>query len=214
VPIKYSVRDRDLGGVVREAMDKANKQVKLPFGYHLSWEGEYQSEVRAEKRLFIIIPLTVFIIFLIIYGAFGSAKWACLHLVNVLVSRLGGLMALLVTATHFSVSSGVGFMALFGASIQTGVIMVEYMNQLRSRGMPIIEAAIEGAVHRLRPIMMTMLVATLGLLPAAVSHKIGSDSQRPFAIVIVGGLIFDSVLRVNRFPDRRYAPGACRRCGR
>jgi heavy metal efflux system protein len=200
VPIKYSVRGRDLGGAVREAIDKVNQQVKLPFGYHLSWEGEYQSEVRAERRLFIIVPLTVFIIFLIIYGAFGSAKWACLHLVNVLVSRLGGLMALLVTATHFSVSSGVGFMALFGASIQTGVIMVEYMNQLRSRGMPIVEAAIEGAVRRFRPIMMTMLVATLGLLPAAISHRIGSDSQRPFAIVIVGGLIFDLLMSIFLLP--------------
>jgi heavy metal efflux system protein len=200
VPIKYSVRGRDLGGAVREAIDKVNKEVKLPFGYHLSWEGEYQSEVRAEKRLFIIVPLTVFIIFLIIYGAFGSAKWACLHLVNVLVSRLGGLLALLVTATNFSVSSGVGFMALFGASIQTGVIMVEYMNQLRSRGMPITEAAIEGAVRRFRPIMMTMLVATLGLLPAALSHRIGSDSQRPFAIVIVGGLIFDLLMSIFLLP--------------
>jgi cobalt-zinc-cadmium resistance protein CzcA len=170
-------------------MEKVKQQVKLPFGYHLSREGEYQSEVRAEKRLQIIVPLTVFLIFLIIDGAFGSAKWACLHLVNVLVARIGGLLALLVTATHFSVSSGVGFMALFGASIQAGVIMVEYINQLRSRGMPIVEAAIEGAVRRLRPIMMTMLVATFGLLPAALSHRIGSDSQRPFAIVIVGGLI-------------------------
>ncbi len=200
IPIKYSVRGRDLGGAVREAMDKVGKEVKLPTGYRLGWEGEYQSEVRAERRLFVIVPLTVFLIFLIIYAAFGSAKWACLNLVNVLVSRLGGLTALLVTGTHFSVSSGVGFMALFGASIQTGVIMVEYINQLRSRGMPIIEAAIEGAVRRFRPIMMTMLVATLGLLPAALSHKIGSDSQRPFAIVIVGGLIFDLVMSIFLLP--------------
>ncbi|HEY6340648.1 MAG TPA: CusA/CzcA family heavy metal efflux RND transporter [Bryobacteraceae bacterium] len=207
VPIKYSVRGRDLGGAVHEAQEKTDpylfpktSKIKLPTGYSLSWEGEYESEQRAEKRLYIILPLTVFIIFLIIYGAFGSAKWACLHLVNVLVSRLGGLLALLVTATHFSVSSGIGFMALFGVSIQTGVIMVEYINQLRSRGMPIADAAIEGAVRRLRPIMMTMLVATLGLLPAAMSHKIGSDSQRPFAIVIVGGLIFDLLMSIFLLP--------------
>jgi heavy metal efflux system protein len=207
VPIKYSVRGRDLGGAIHEAQEKTDpylfpktSKIKLPTGYSLSWEGEYESEVRAEKRLYIILPLTVFIIFLIIYGAFGSAKWACLHLVNVLVSRLGGLLALLVTATHFSVSSGIGFMALFGVSIQTGVIMVEYINQLRSRGMPIVEAAIEGATRRLRPIMMTMLVATLGLLPAATSHKIGSDSQRPFAIVIVGGLIFDLLMSIFLLP--------------
>jgi cobalt-zinc-cadmium resistance protein CzcA len=207
VPIKYSVRGRDLGGAVHEAQEKVDAQlfpktskVKLPTGYHLSWEGEYQSEVRAERRLYYILPLTVFIIFLIIYGAFGSAKWACLHLVNVVVARIGGLLALLVTATHFSVSSGIGMMALFGASIQTGVIMVEYINQLRARGMPIVEAAIEGAVRRLRPIMMTMLVATLGLLPAAMSHEIGSDSQRPFAIVIVGGLICDLVMSIFLLP--------------
>jgi len=113
----------------------------------------------------VIFPLTIFFIFMIIYGAFGSAKWACLHLVNVGVARVGGLLALYVTGTHFSVSSGVGFLALVGVSVQTGVIMVEYINQLRARGMTIESAAIEGSVRRLRPIMMTMLVATLGLLP-------------------------------------------------
>jgi cobalt-zinc-cadmium resistance protein CzcA len=200
VPIKYSVRGRDLGGAVGEAKEKVNKQVPLPRGYHINWEGEYESEVRAEARLFYIVPLTVFFIFLIIYGAFGSAKWACLHLVNVGVARVGGLAALYITGTHFSVSSGVGFMALFGVSIQTGVIMVEYINQLRSRGMPIFEAAIEGATRRLRPIMMTMLVATLGLLPAALSHDIGSDSQRPFAIVVVGGLIADLIMSIFLLP--------------
>ena len=200
VPIKYSVRGRDLGGAVEDAIEKVTKGVKLPRGYHINWEGEYESEKRADARLQIIVPLTVFFIFLIIHGAFGSAKWALLHLVNVTVARIGGLLALYITGTHFSVSSGVGFMALFGASIQTGVIMVEYINQLRSRGMPIVEAAIEGATRRLRPIMMTMLVATLGLLPAALSHKIGSDSQRPFAIVVVGGLICDLIMSIFLLP--------------
>jgi heavy metal efflux system protein len=200
VAIKYSVRDRDLGGAVREAIDRVAKDVSMPRGYHINWEGEYQSEVRAEQRMFIIVPLTVFFIFLIIYGAFGSVKWATLLLVNVFVSRLGGLLSLYITGTHFSVSSGVGFMALFGASVQTGLVMVEYINQLRARGMPIRDAAIEGAVRRLRPIMMTMLVATLGLLPAATSHAIGSDSQRPLAIVVVGGLIVDLVMSIFLLP--------------
>jgi cobalt-zinc-cadmium resistance protein CzcA len=150
--------------------------------------------------LLIIVPLTVLLIFMIIYAAFGSAKWAFLNLLNMLVARIGGLLTLLVTGTHFSVSSGVGFLALFGVSVQTGVIMVEYINQLRSRGMPIAEAAIEGAVRRLRPIIMTMLVATLGLLPAALSHAIGSDSQRPFAIVVVGGLIGDLIMSIFLLP--------------
>jgi cobalt-zinc-cadmium resistance protein CzcA len=200
VAVKYSVRGRDLGGTVEEAIEKVNKQVKLPPGYSLSWLGEYESEKRAEVRLLIIVPLTVFLIFMIIYGAFGSAKWACLHMVNVAVARIGGLLALLVTGTFFSVSSGVGFLALFGCSVQTGVVMVEYINQLRARGYSITEAAIEGATRRLRPIMMTMLVATLGLLPAAMSHAIGSDSQRPFAIVIVGGLIADLFMSIFLLP--------------
>jgi cobalt-zinc-cadmium resistance protein CzcA len=160
----------------------------------MDWAGEYESQKRAEARLLFIVPLTIFLIFMIIYTAFGSAKWACLNLVNVAVARVGGFLALLVTGTHFSVSSGVGFLALFGVSVQVGVIMVEYINQLRARGYSIVDAAVEGATRRLRPIMMTMLVATLGLLPAAMSHAIGSDSQRPFAIVIVGGLISDLLL--------------------
>jgi len=118
----------------------------------------------------------------------------------VAMARIGGLMALLITGTHFSVSSGVGFLALFGVSVQTGVIMLEYINQLRARGYTIVDASIEGAVLRLRPIMMTMLVATFGLLPAAFSHAIGSDSQRPFAIVIVGGLISDLFLSIILLP--------------
>jgi heavy metal efflux system protein len=120
---------------------------------------------------------------------FRAAKWALLILGVVAMAPLGGLLALLATATHFSVSSGVGFLALFGVSVQTGVIMLEYINQLRAKGFTVEDAAIEGAVLRLRPIMMTMLVATFGLVPAALSHAIGSDSQRPFAIVIVGGLM-------------------------
>jgi cobalt-zinc-cadmium resistance protein CzcA len=200
IAIKYSVRGRDLGGAVEEAIKKVNSQVQLPRGYHFVWEGEYESQKRAEARLFLIVPLTVFFIFMIIYAAFGSAKWACLNLVNMLVARIGGLLSLLVTGTHFSVSSGVGFLALFGVSVQTGVIMVEHINQLRARGSTIEEAAVEGAVRRLRPIMMTMLVASLGLLPAALSHGIGSDSQRPFAIVIVGGLIADLLMSIFLLP--------------
>jgi cobalt-zinc-cadmium resistance protein CzcA len=121
-------------------------------------------------------------------------------LANIAMAPLGGLLALLLTGTHFSVSSGVGFLALFGVSVQTGVIMLEYINQLRARGHSIVDAAVEGAILRLRPIMMTTLVATLGLLPAALSHGIGSDSQRPFAIVIVGGLIVGMVINIFLLP--------------
>jgi cobalt-zinc-cadmium resistance protein CzcA len=131
---------------------------------------------------------------------FHSLKWAVLIMANVAMARIGGLLALLVTHTNFSVSSSVGFLALFGVSVQTGVIMLEYINQLRARGHTIESSAVEGAVLRLRPIMMTMLVATLGLLPAALSHAIGSDSQRPFAIVIVGGLVADLAMSIFLLP--------------
>jgi cobalt-zinc-cadmium resistance protein CzcA len=200
VAIKYSVRGRDLGGAVEEAIQKVNAQVQLPRGYHIDWEGEYESEKRAQARLLIIVPLTILVIFLILYTMFRSPKWAALILATVAMASVGGLLALLVTGTHFSVSSGVGFLALFGVSVQTGVIMLEYINQLRARGSSIEESAIEGAVLRLRPIMMTMLVATLGLLPAALSHAIGSDSQRPFAIVIVGGLVVILAMSIFLLP--------------
>jgi len=200
VAIKYSVRGRDLGSAVEEAMRRVNAQVQLPRGYHLDWEGEYESQKRAQARLFLIVPITVLGIFLILYSMFRSPKWAVLILATVAMASIGGLVALLVTGTHFSVSSGVGFLALFGVSVQTGVIMLEYINQLRARGYKVVDAAVEGAVLRLRPIMMTMLVATLGLLPAAMSHAIGSDSQRPFAIVIVGGLMVNLAMSIFLLP--------------
>jgi cobalt-zinc-cadmium resistance protein CzcA len=200
VAIKYSVRGRDLGSTVEEAIKKVNEQVKLPIGYSIDWEGEYESQKRADERLLIVLPITILVIFILLYTMFKSFKWASLILANVAMARFGGLLALVVTGTNFSVSSGVGFLALFGVSVQTGVIMLEYINQLRARRYSIEDAAVEGAVLRLRPIMMTMLVATLGLLPAALSHAIGSDSQRPFAIVIVGGLIADLVMSIFLLP--------------
>ena len=200
VAIKYSVRGRDLGGAVEEAIRKVDAQVQLPRGYHMDWAGEYESQQRASKRLAVIVPITILVILILLYIAFGSLKWASLILVNLVIAPIGGVLALLISGTHFSVSSGVGFLALFGVSVQIGVIMVMYINQLRARGLSITEATIDGAVRRLRPIMMTMLVATLGLLPAAMSHEIGSDSQRPFAIVIVGGLTVGLVMSVFLLP--------------
>ncbi len=200
VAIKYSVRGRPLGDAVKEAIDKVNAQVKLPRGYHIGWEGEYQSELRAEARMLIIVPITVLLIFIILYTMYRSFKWTVLILATVAMASIGGLLVLLVTGTEFSVSSEVGFLALFGVSVQSGIILLEYINQLRARGSSVEEAAVEGSVVRLRPIMMTMLVATLGLLPAALSHGIGSDSQRPFAIVIVGGLLTNLVMSVFLLP--------------
>jgi cobalt-zinc-cadmium resistance protein CzcA len=200
IAVKYSVRGRDLGSTVEEAIAKVDERVRLPPGYSLDWAGEYESQRRANARLAIIVPITVILIALLLYTAFDSFKWAFLVLLNLVMAPIGGVLALLVTGTPFSVSSGIGFLALFGVCVQTGLIMVQYMNQLRARGLDVLEAAIQGATRRLRPIMMTMTVATLGLLPAALSHDIGSDSQRPFAIVIVGGLIMDLLMSVYLLP--------------
>jgi cobalt-zinc-cadmium resistance protein CzcA len=200
VAIKYSVRGRDLGSTVEEAIRRVKRELQLPTGYRIDWAGEYESQKRSQKRLMIVLPITLLVIFMILYTMFNSFKWSALLLANVAMAPVGGLLALLITHTHLSVSSGVGFLALFGVSVQTGVIMVEYINQLRARGHTIFDAAVEGAVLRLRPILMTMLVATLGLLPAALSHGIGSDSQRPFAIVIVGGLVAAMLLSIFLLP--------------
>ncbi|MBF0456364.1 MAG: efflux RND transporter permease subunit [Nitrospirae bacterium] len=200
IAIKYSVRGRDLGSTVEEAMRRVNEKIKLPQGYYLDWAGEYESQKRANKRLTVIVPITVLLILILLYMMFNSFKWSFLVLLTVGIASFGGLLSLFVTGTNFSVSSGIGLLALFGVSVQTGVIMVQYINQLRARGLSIDEAAVKGATLRLRPIMMTMLVATLGLLPAAMSHDIGSDSQRPFAIVIVGGLITTLILSVVLLP--------------
>jgi len=200
IAIKYSVQGRDLGSTVEEAIHKVEHNVQLPTGYHLEWAGEYESQKRANKRMAIVVPVTVMVIFLILYTMFRSFKWAMLILISVVMASIGGPLALFITHTNFSVSSAVGFLALFGVSVQAGVIMIEFINQLRARGYTVEGAAVEGAVLRLRPIMMTMLVATLGLLPAALSHAIGSDSQRPFAIVIVGGLLANLVIGIFLLP--------------
>ena len=200
IAIKYSVRDRDLGSTVEEAIRKVGHDVQLPPGYTLDWAGEYASQQRSTRRLLIVLPITILLIFIILFTMFHSAKWAALIIANVAMAPIGGLLALLLTHTHLSVSSGVGFLALFGVSVQTGIIMLEYINQLRVNGHPVFEAAVQGAVMRLRPILMTTLVATLGLLPAALSHGIGSDSQRPFAIVIVGGLMGAVIINIFLLP--------------
>ncbi len=201
VAIKYGVRGRDLGSTVEEAIKTVEAKVKLPPGYRLEWAGEYESQQRSARRLEVIIPLTLLLIFLILYSMFSSMKWASLVLMNVAMAPVGGILAMYFTGTNFSVSSGVGFLALFGVSVQTGVILVEYINQLRARGYPAPQAARDGAIQRFRPIFMTMLVASLGLVPAATSHGIGSDSQRPFAIVIVGGLMAVLMMSIFLLPS-------------
>jgi cobalt-zinc-cadmium resistance protein CzcA len=201
IALKFSVRDRDLGSTVDEAQQRVAKAVAVPEGYRVIWSGEFESARRANRRLAIIVPITFAGIAALLLVALRSARDATVLLVDVLLtSPVGGIAALFVTGAHFSVSSGVGFLALFGTSVQTGVILVSYFQQLRDEGLDVDTAILRGCEMRLRPVMMTALVATFGLLPAALSHGIGSDSQRPLAIVIVGGLATSLVLSLVLLP--------------
>lgn len=201
VAVKFGVRDRDLGSTVDEAQAAVDAAVKLPPGYRMTWGGELESLRRAGKRLAYVIPITLVGLFALAYAMFRKVREALVVIGNVLLtSPVGGIAALLVTGHAFSVASGVGFLALFGVSVQTGVILVSTIGEERARGLPATEAIALAARRRLRPIMMTALVATLGLLPAALSHGIGSDSQKPLAIVVVGGLFSSLALSVFTLP--------------
>lgn len=201
VAIKFSVRDRDLGSTVHEAQERVARSVRMPNDYELSWGGEFESQNRAARRLSFVIPITLAVIFVLLFVMFRRPREALLILGNVIVtSPFGGLAALLLTGTNLSVSAGVGFLALFGVSVQTGVILVAYVNELRAEGIELDAAIRQGVEMRLRPMMMTALVATLGLLPAAMSHGIGSDSQKPLAIVVVGGLLSSLSLSLFTLP--------------
>ncbi|HEX3529845.1 MAG TPA: CusA/CzcA family heavy metal efflux RND transporter [Thermoanaerobaculia bacterium] len=201
IGIQYSVEDRDLAGAVEDARQQVDSQVKLPAGYHAVWGGEYEDYTASREQLRLILPLTLSLIFLLLFLLYSNFKFPIITVLAVLLSDpIGGLIALKLSGTPFSVSSGIGFLALFGVSVQTAVIYVSYANELRVGGMGIAEATREAAILRLRPIMMTALVAALGLLPAALSTGIGSDSQRPFALVIVGGLFSRLLISVFLMP--------------
>lgn len=189
VSIKANITDRDQGSFVKAAMDKVKQSVKLPAGYRMTWGGQFENQQRAMKRLMVIVPLSVLLIFVLLFWAFKSVKNALLVLLMIPFTLVGGLAGLGVAGLHLSVSAAVGFIALAGISVQNGVIMVEQIKYLMRDGQALSEAVIEGAVARLRPILMTALMAGLGLMPAALSHGIGSETQRPFAVVIVGGLV-------------------------
>lgn len=201
IAVRFGCRGRDLGSTVDEAQANVAKNVRIPAGYQVEWGGEFESARRAGKRLAIIIPITLVAIFVLLLAAFAKLRDATVVFLNVLLtSPVGGLAALLATGTNFSVSAGVGFLALFGVAVQTGVILVAHVNESRAMGKGIDEALSDAVKTRLRPIVMMALVATLGLLPAAVSTGIGSDSQKPLAIVVVGGLFTSLVLSLLLLP--------------
>jgi heavy metal efflux system protein len=172
-----------------------------PQGYHLDWGGTYTEYTASRDQLKFILPLTLFLIFLLLFALYGNFKFPVITLLGVILSApVGGLLALWITHTPFSVSSGVGFLALFGVSVQTAVVYISYVNELRGTGAPLDAAIREGAILRLRPIIMTALVAALGLAPAALATGVGTDSQRPFALVIVSGLFTRLLISVFLMP--------------
>jgi heavy metal efflux system protein len=189
IAIKFSVRDRDLAGAVSEARVKVTDQQLIPVGYQTEWSGEFQEMQEAFDRLAIIIPLSVVLVCVLVYLAFNSVLDTLAVLSNVLALSMGGVWALLLTHTNFSISAAVGFISIFGVAIMDGLLLVSYFNQMRAHGMPLREAILHGAEKRVRPVMMTALTAIFGLLPAALSTRIGSQTQRPLAIVVVGGMI-------------------------
>jgi heavy metal efflux system protein len=201
IGIQFSVENRDLASAVGEARRKVAEQVKLPIGYSFDWGGEYKDYLAALSQMKVIGPLTVLLILLILFALYGNMKFPSIIIFSVLVTQpVGGLLALKLTGTHFSVSSGLGFVALMGVAVQTSVILYSFINKLRLEGKDIPTAIYEASILRLRPILMTGLVACLGLLPAAISTGIGSDSQKPFAIVIVGGLLSRLLLSIFLAP--------------
>ncbi|HEX5182644.1 MAG TPA: CusA/CzcA family heavy metal efflux RND transporter [Allosphingosinicella sp.] len=189
IGVQFSVEGRDLAGAVQDAMNQVGRKVSMPQGYRLDWGGEYSEYTASRAQLMTIVPLTLLLIFLLLFMLYRNFKFPAITLLGVLLSApVGGILALWLTGTPFSVSSGIGFLALFGVSVQTAVVYISYVNELRLAGTPLTPAIREGAILRLRPIMMTALVAALGLLPAALATGVGTDTQRPFALVIVSGL--------------------------
>ncbi|MGH7523288.1 MAG: efflux RND transporter permease subunit [Gemmatimonadales bacterium] len=201
IGVQYSVEGRDLAGAVQDAQRQVAAKVKLPAGYRADWGGEYEDYTASRGQLAFVLPLTIILIFILLFALYRNFIFPLITVIGVVLSApVGGLVALAVTGTPLSVSSGIGFLALFGVSVQTAVVYISYVNELRLRGMGIAEAARESASQRLRPIMMTALVAALGLLPAALSTGVGSDSQKPFALVIVGGLFSRLLISVFLMP--------------
>ena len=201
IGIQYSVEGRDLASAVQDAQAQVAKAIKLPTGYHAAWGGEFEEYNQSRAQLQIVLPITIALIFMLLFFLYHNFKFPLITVIGVVLSApVGGLLALVLTGTPFSVSSGIGFLALFGVSVQTAVVYISYANELRLNGQGIIEATREAALLRLRPIMMTALVAAFGLLPAALATGVGADSQRPFALVIVGGLFSRLLISVFLMP--------------
>jgi heavy metal efflux system protein len=200
IAVKFSIRERDMGSTIAEAQKKVNERVKLGKGYNVEWSGEFENQVRAQKKLSQVVPIVLVLIFILLFVTFGNPLDSGLVLLNVPFALIGGILALHITGTVFSISAGIGFIALFGICIQNGVILISVFKQNLHQKIPLVQAIKDGVNSRIRPVVMTALMAAIGLLPAAVSTGIGSETQKPLAIVVIGGLISSSILTLLIFP--------------
>jgi len=200
IVIEMNVRNRDISGFVAEAERMIEEKVDLPAGYSLEWGGQFENLESARRRLLIVVPIALFLIFVLLFSTFNSVKQAFLVFTGIPLAITGGVFALFIRGIHFSISAGVGFIALFGVAMLNGVVMVSYINQLRQEGKPLREAVIEGAQTRLRPVLMTALVASLGFVPMALAQGTGAEVQRPLATVVIGGLISSTLLTLLVLP--------------
>ncbi len=200
IGVKFSIRERDLGSTIAEAQQKVNAHVHLPHGYTTTWNGEFENQQRASKTLARVVPVCLLAIFIILFIMFGNVKDALLVLMNVPFALIGGILALHITRMNFSISAGIGFIALFGVCIQNGVILISVFRKNLEAKMPLKQALTQGVVSRVRPVVMTALMGAIGLLPAALSTGIGSETQKPLAIVVIGGLITSTLLTLLILP--------------
>lgn len=203
VAIGVFIRDRDMGSVVAD-MKKATQDMRLPRGYSITWSGEFENQERAMQRLMLVVPLSILMIFILLFDAFKSFRDALIIICNIPFALIGGIFALLLTGIPLSVSAAIGFIALFGQAVLNGVVMVSYINQLRQQGVQLYEAVFQGAMSRLRTVLMTANLAMLGLLPMAISRGIGAETQRPLALVVIGGLITATLLTMYVLPALYY----------
>jgi cobalt-zinc-cadmium resistance protein CzcA len=200
IVVEANVRGRDLGSFVRDAQARISRELKLPPGYHLKWGGQFENLERATRRLAVVVPLSLSLILVLLYMTFNAVRPALLIFLNVPLAVTGGIVALILRGIPFSISAGVGFIALFGVAVLNGVVLMSYILQLRQEGLPPVDAAIKAAEVRLRPVLMTALVASLGFVPMALSAGAGAEVQRPLATVVIGGLITSTFLTLFVLP--------------
>ena len=194
------IKDRDMGSVVADMQSRVAAKIKLDSGYALGWSGEFENQERAMGRLAWVVPLSILLIFVLLFDAFKSLKSAALIIANIPLAMIGGIFALLITGIPLSVSAAIGFIALFGQAVLNGVVMLTYFQQLRNHGEPLHDAVYKGSLERLRTVLMTTLLAMFGLLPMALSTAIGAETQRPLAVVVIGGLISATLLTLIVLP--------------